>query len=47
LVRLLRTHLENFGTGDAGRVFSNERGGPFVEASARASVGASTAFGAH
>jgi integrase len=35
LVRLLRTHLENFGTGDAGRVFSNERGGPFVEASAR------------
>ena len=32
---LLRTHLENFGTGDAGRVFSNERGGPFVEASAR------------
>jgi integrase len=35
LVSLLRTHLESFGTGDAGRVFSNERGGPFVEASAR------------
>jgi integrase len=35
LVRLLRTHLETFGTGNAGRVFSNERGGPFVEASAR------------
>jgi integrase len=27
--------MENFGTGDAGRVFSNERGGPFNEASAR------------
>lgn len=35
MVCLLRTHLENFGTGDAGRVFSNERGGPFVEAGAR------------
>jgi integrase len=35
LVSLLRTHLESFGTGDAGRVFSNERGGPFIEASAR------------
>ena len=35
LVGLLRTPLENFGTGDAGRVFSNERDGPFVEASAR------------
>ena len=35
LVQLLRMHVETFGTGDAGRVFSNERGGPFVEASAR------------
>ena len=32
---LLRTHLETFGTGDAGAVFRNERGGPFNEASAR------------
>ena len=35
LVGLLRAHLETFGTGEAGRVFSNERGGPFNEASAR------------
>ncbi|MGH2395255.1 MAG: tyrosine-type recombinase/integrase, partial [Candidatus Limnocylindria bacterium] len=35
LVRLLRTHPETFGTGEAGQVFSNERGGPFNEASAR------------
>ncbi len=35
LVSLLRTHLETFGTGEAGRVFHNERGGPFNEASAR------------
>jgi integrase len=35
LVNLLRTHLETFGTGEAGRVFHNERGGPFNEASAR------------
>ncbi len=35
LVSLLRTHLETFGTGDAGAVFRNERGGPFNEASAR------------
>jgi integrase len=35
LVGLLRTHLETFGTGDAGGMFRNERGGPFNEASAR------------
>jgi integrase len=35
LVGLLRAHLETFGTGDAGAVFRNERGGPFNEASAR------------
>jgi integrase len=35
LDHLLRTHLETFGTGEVGRVFSNERGGPFNEASAR------------
>jgi len=35
LVSLLRTHLEIFGTGNAGAVFRNERGGPFNEASAR------------
>ncbi len=35
LVGLLRTHLETFGTGGAGEVFRNERGGPFNEASAR------------
>ncbi|HEX4100040.1 MAG TPA: tyrosine-type recombinase/integrase [Pseudonocardiaceae bacterium] len=35
LVSLLRTHLDTFGTGEAGRVFHNERGGPFNEASAR------------
>ena len=35
LVGLLRAHLETFGTGEAGAVFRNERGGPFNEASAR------------
>jgi hypothetical protein len=35
LVSLLRTHLETFVTGEAGRVFHNERGGPFNETSAR------------
>jgi integrase len=34
LVSVLRTHLATFGTGEAGRVFHNERGGPFNEASA-------------
>ncbi|MGH3864711.1 MAG: tyrosine-type recombinase/integrase [Pseudonocardiaceae bacterium] len=35
LVSLLRTHLDTFGTGEAGAAFRNERGGPFNEASAR------------
>jgi integrase len=35
LVTLLRSHLDIFGTGEAGRVFHNERGGAFNEASAR------------
>ncbi|MGH3366221.1 MAG: hypothetical protein ACRDOY_03370 [Nocardioidaceae bacterium] len=45
LVSLLRTHLGTFGTGEARRVFHNERGGPFNEASA-AGVGAGTGLGA-
>jgi integrase len=35
LVTLPRTHLNTLGTGEAGRVFHNERGGTFNEASAR------------
>jgi integrase len=35
LVTLLRSHLDIFGTGEAGRVFHNERGRAFNEASAR------------
>ena len=35
LVELLRAHLAEHGAGTDGRVFQNERGGPFNEAGAR------------
>ncbi|MBA2474056.1 MAG: hypothetical protein H0V41_18180 [Pseudonocardiales bacterium] len=47
LVSLIRTHLETFGTGEAGRVFQQRARRPVQRSKRAASVGQRTGLGAH